>query len=76
MGIKSLVFNALGRDCWDGPCPGVILVERAGLLAGLFIARWAGQSFHTTPRHGYMSKFVNTLTPIYIRAWPVYTKLH
>ena len=63
-------------DCWDGPWPGVILVGRAGLLAGLFIAGWAGPQFSHNTQPANMSKFVNILTPIYIRAWPVYTELH
>ena len=56
--------------------PSVILVGRAGLTARLFIARWAWPQFSHNTQPTNMSKFVNTLTPIYIRAWPVYTKLH
>ena len=40
--IKNSVCKMHWDDCWDGPAwPGVILVGRAGLTAGLFIARWA-----------------------------------
>ena len=61
--LKVLFFNALGRDCWDGPCPSVILVGRAGLLAGLFIAGWAGLEFsHNTQAwlHVKICKYTHT----------------
>ena len=59
-----------------GVRPSVILVGRAGHAARLFIAEWAWPRFSHNTQPTNMSKFVNTLTPIYIRAWPVYTKLH
>lgn len=67
-------------DCWDGPgpaLPSVILVGRAGLTARLFIAWWAWPPVftqHPTNQHVKICKYTNTA--IYIRAWPVYTKLH